>query len=93
MKPTEGTILTVVRESAQAGLNKIKETDDLVEIMHTIYEAGEEALKKTPASAEVRRRTAHLSTTSATIHEALTPTTTSNTAETTLMVRVCCDAT
>ncbi|UXE88416.1 DAK2 domain-containing protein [Limosilactobacillus reuteri] len=48
MKPTEGTILTVVRESAQAGLNKIKETDDLVEIMHTIYEAGEEALKKTP---------------------------------------------
>lgn len=48
MKPTEGTILTVVRESAQAGLNKIKETDDLVEIMHTIYEASEEALKKTP---------------------------------------------
>lgn len=48
MKPTEGTILTVVRESAQEGLNKIKETDDLIEIMHAIYEAGEEALKKTP---------------------------------------------
>lgn len=48
MKPTEGTILTVVRESAQAGLNKIKETDDLLEIMHTIYEASEKALKKTP---------------------------------------------
>lgn len=48
MKPTEGTILTVVRESAQAGLNKIKETDDLVEIMHTIAEAAEESLKKTP---------------------------------------------
>ncbi len=47
MKPTEGTILTVVRRiEAQAGLNKIKETDDLVEIMHTIYEAGEEALKR-----------------------------------------------
>ncbi len=48
MKPTEGTILTVVRESAQAGLNKIKETDDLLEIMHTIYEASKKALKKTP---------------------------------------------
>jgi Predicted kinase related to dihydroxyacetone kinase len=31
MKPTEGTILTVVRESAQAGLNKVKQTEDLVE--------------------------------------------------------------
>lgn len=48
MKPTEGTILTVVRESAQEGLNKIKETDDLVEIMHAIYEASEKALQKTP---------------------------------------------
>lgn len=48
MKPTEGTILTVVRESAQEGLNKLKETDDLVEIMHAIYEASEKALQKTP---------------------------------------------
>lgn len=48
MKPTEGTILTVVRESAQEGLNKLKETDDLVEIMHAIYEASVKALKKTP---------------------------------------------
>lgn len=48
MKPTEGTILTVVRESAQAGLNKIKESDDLLEIVHAIYEASQAALKKTP---------------------------------------------
>ena len=48
MKPTEGTILTVVRESAQEGLNKIKETDDLTAIMHAIYEASEKALKTTP---------------------------------------------
>ena len=48
MKPTEGTILTVVRESAQEGLNKIKETDDLSAIMHAIYEASEKALKTTP---------------------------------------------
>lgn len=48
MKPTEGTILTVVRESAQAGMNKVKETDDLLEVMHAIYLASETALKKTP---------------------------------------------
>lgn len=48
MKPTEGTILTVVRESAQAGLNKVKETDDLVEIIAAIFAASEKALAKTP---------------------------------------------
>ena len=48
MKPTEGTILTVVRESAQEGLNKIEETDDLTAIMHAVYEASEKALKTTP---------------------------------------------
>ncbi|MEO5292542.1 DAK2 domain-containing protein [Limosilactobacillus sp. WILCCON 0053] len=49
MKPTEGTILTVVRESAQAGLNEVKAgNDDLVDIMEKIYNASEEALKKTP---------------------------------------------
>ena len=48
MKPTEGTILTVVRESAQAGLEKAKQTDDIIEVMHVIYEASTVALKKTP---------------------------------------------
>ena len=48
MKPTEGTILTVVRESAQEGLNQLKKTDDLVEIMHAIYEAADKALQTTP---------------------------------------------
>lgn len=49
MKPTEGTILTVVRESAQAGLNEVKAgNDDLVDIMEKIYDASEVALKKTP---------------------------------------------
>lgn len=48
MKPTEGTILTVVRESAQEGLNKIKESDDLLEVVHAIYEASKTALAKTP---------------------------------------------
>src|SRR5699024_7412967 len=45
---TEGTILTVVRESAQAGLNKVKQTEDLVEIVNAIYEASKAALQKTP---------------------------------------------
>ncbi|QLL70193.1 DAK2 domain-containing protein [Lactobacillus sp. 3B(2020)] len=48
MKPTEGTILTVVRESAQAGLNKVKESDDLVVILKAIVEAADAALEKTP---------------------------------------------
>lgn len=48
MKPTEGTILTVVRESAQAGLNKVRQTEDLVEIVNAIYEASKAALQKTP---------------------------------------------
>ena len=48
MKPTEGTILTVVRESAQEGLNQLKKTDDLVVIMHAIYEAADKALQTTP---------------------------------------------
>ena len=48
MKPTEGTILTVVRESAAAGNKKITETDDLIEVIETIFHAADEALKTTP---------------------------------------------
>lgn len=48
MKPTEGTILTVVRESAQTGMNKLNETTDLAEIMHAIAESANESLQKTP---------------------------------------------
>lgn len=48
MKPTEGTILTVVRESAQAGLNKVKETDNLEAVLATIVAAADAALQKTP---------------------------------------------
>lgn len=49
MKPTEGTILTVVRESAQAGLDAIKAGDtDLAVIMKKIVDAADTALAKTP---------------------------------------------
>lgn len=48
MKPTEGTILTVVRESAQAGLNEVDKTDDIAKIMEVISDAADKALQSTP---------------------------------------------
>lgn len=48
MKPTEGTILTVAREAAEAASKKAAETADAAEIFHTITHAAKEALDKTP---------------------------------------------
>ncbi|RRK11048.1 DAK2 domain-containing protein [Lactiplantibacillus garii] len=48
MKPTEGTILTVIREAAGAGKKAVKTTDDICEVMTTIVDAAEAALKSTP---------------------------------------------
>ncbi|WP_027107545.1 DAK2 domain-containing protein [Lacticigenium naphthae] len=48
MKPVEGTILTVARESAKAGERKSKETDDIVEVMKTVVKSAHKALEKTP---------------------------------------------
>ncbi|WP_125573002.1 DAK2 domain-containing protein [Levilactobacillus huananensis] len=48
MKPTEGTILTVVREGAQAGLNAAKGSDDVLVVMDAVYEAAKAALATTP---------------------------------------------
>lgn len=48
MKPTEGTILTVVRESAQAGIDTVKSTNDVVTVLQAICDAADQALKKTP---------------------------------------------
>ncbi|MBT9676492.1 DAK2 domain-containing protein [Levilactobacillus brevis] len=48
MKPTEGTILTVVREGAQAGLNTAESSDDVLAVMDAIYEAAKAALATTP---------------------------------------------
>ncbi len=48
MKPTEGTVLTVSREAAEAAVAKAEETDDFLEILNTIIEAGEISLNKTP---------------------------------------------
>ncbi len=48
MKPTEGTILTVIRKAAGAGKEAVKSTDDICEVMTEVVTAAEAALKSTP---------------------------------------------
>lgn len=48
MKPTEGTILTVIRKAAGAGKEAVKTTDDIGEVMDAVVTAAEAALKSTP---------------------------------------------
>lgn len=48
MKPVEGTILTVARESAKAGEKKAKETDDVVVVMEAVVHGAKKSLAKTP---------------------------------------------
>ena len=48
MKPVEGTILTVARESAKAGVKKAEHTDDIIELMGTVLKVAQIALDKTP---------------------------------------------
>lgn len=48
MKPTEGTILTVAREAAEAASKKAAETDDPAEIFKTIVDGAKTALDNTP---------------------------------------------
>lgn len=48
MKPVEGTILTVARESAAAAVEAANETDDIIDIMKTVVDAGKVSLDNTP---------------------------------------------
>ncbi len=48
MKPTEGTILTVIRKAAGAGKEAVKTSDDICEVMDAVVTAAEAALKSTP---------------------------------------------
>ena len=48
MKPTEGTILTVIREAATAANRTAKESDDAVVVMKETLDAAEKALASTP---------------------------------------------
>lgn len=48
MKPTEGTILTVIREAASAANQAAKKSDDAVFVMGETVDAAEKALASTP---------------------------------------------
>ncbi len=48
MKPTEGTILTVIREAAKAARKTVAREDDIVAVMDATYDAAAAALKTTP---------------------------------------------
>lgn len=48
MKPTEGTILTVARETAEAAVRFCDETDDIVAIFEKIVDAANKSLSRTP---------------------------------------------
>jgi uncharacterized protein len=48
MKPTEGTILTVIREAAAKANKVADQTDDIVELMAAVQEAAQVALDSTP---------------------------------------------
>lgn len=48
MKPTEGTVLTVIREAAKAARKTAARDDNIVAVMDATYEAASDALKTTP---------------------------------------------
>ena len=48
MKPVEGTILTVARESAEAGVQLAETTDNIIEVMEEILRASKVSLDNTP---------------------------------------------
>nr|WP_210727861.1 DAK2 domain-containing protein [Facklamia miroungae] len=48
MKPVEGTILTVARESAVSGEEEAKQTEDIIQVMRSIVESARQSLDRTP---------------------------------------------
>lgn len=48
MKPVEGTILTVARESAIRGEKKAQKTTDLIKVMRSIVMGADQSLERTP---------------------------------------------
>lgn len=48
MKPVEGTILTVAREAANAGLKTAETNKDIIQVMTSVKEAAQVALDHTP---------------------------------------------
>lgn len=56
MKPVEGTILTVARESAAAAVQVSRRQNDAVQVMKAAVEAAEVALAKTPEMLPVLKK-------------------------------------
>ncbi|WP_228098231.1 MULTISPECIES: DAK2 domain-containing protein [unclassified Gemella] len=48
MKPVEGTILTVARESAEIAVEAAKNTDSVIEVMEALLEGAQKSLQRTP---------------------------------------------
>ena len=48
IKPVEGTILTVAREAAEAGVKAAENTTSVIEVMDAIYLESQQSLKRTP---------------------------------------------
>lgn len=48
MKPVEGTILTVAKDSAKKGVQASEKTDDIVEVMAEVLKEAKASLKRTP---------------------------------------------
>ncbi len=56
MKPTEGTILTVIREAAEAAEEMAKIQEDPMEVCYAALEAAKRALAKTPEMLPVLKK-------------------------------------
>ncbi len=56
MKPTEGTILTVIRKAAEAAEKMAEIQDDPMEVFFAVLQAAKEALAKTPEQLPVLKK-------------------------------------
>ncbi len=48
LKPVEGTILTVIRETAEAATASVSQGDDVLHLMHAMLHAAKKAVEHTP---------------------------------------------
>ena len=56
MKPTEGTILTVIRKASEAAQERVKIDDNPIEVCHMALRAAKEALARTPEQLPVLKK-------------------------------------
>lgn len=56
MKPVEGTMLTVARDAAKAGIQAIRDGEELAQVLDVILIEGRKALARTPLQLPVLKR-------------------------------------